>query len=189
MRWWWRWCFWIRSLQPFSTSTTIGLASANGQWEFGVSYLLIFFRYWHFVSLLEETVGWLSMWQCRPLIYVCSTTWFGIFKTLLRWWRIVSLRSLEGSSADVLLVGSRSRRQRRVAIAVFKALFGRGVCRYPFSFLSLHCSWIGWIIGGGSFNCSKSTKNQAVLITTVLCGRSFCWLIFRLWQAVDQFGL
>jgi hypothetical protein len=36
-------------------------------------------------------------------------------------------------------VDTRSRRQRRVAIVVFKASFGGGVCKYPFSFMSLQC--------------------------------------------------
>ena len=42
------------------------------------------------------------------------------------------MRSLEGSSAVVLLVGRRSRRQRRVAIAVFKAFLPGVFIGVPF---------------------------------------------------------
>lgn len=34
---------------------------------------------------------------------------------------------------------TRSRRQRRVDFAAFKVMFGEGVCRWPFSLMSLQC--------------------------------------------------
>jgi hypothetical protein len=43
--------------------------------------------------------------------------------------------------ADVLLAVARSRCQQRVDIAVFKALYGDGVCRYPFSLLPVQCTF------------------------------------------------
>jgi hypothetical protein len=90
---------WNRCHWSLPTSTTFDLASVKDQQEFGLSNLLIFFRSWQLVCLLEEIVGWLWTWQSWTLLLVCSTGRPRIFNTLFWWWRIVSLCSLEDSSS------------------------------------------------------------------------------------------
>jgi hypothetical protein len=98
-----------------------------------VCHLLFFFRFWLLLCLSEETVGWLSMRQSRPLHLICSTARSDIFNMILWWWKIVSLRPLEVFFhlmfsewiLDYVV-------KRRVAFSVFKALFRESVCRCSF---------------------------------------------------------
>jgi hypothetical protein len=100
---------------------------------------LLFFRSWLLVYLSEEAIDWLSMRRSRSLLLVNYIARSDIFNTLFWWWRIESLCLFGGFLRPMffkwvldLIV--------RVVFSVFKVIFGKAVCRCPFSLLSSQCN-------------------------------------------------
>ena len=81
------------------------------------------------MCLSDKAVGWISIRQSRPLLLQgseSSTLCFdGEGLQACVTWRF--------PPANVLSVDTISRFEQRVDYVVFKAMFGEGVCRWPFS--------------------------------------------------------
>lgn len=109
--------------------------------------------------------------------------------------RRVSLCSLEGPPADILLVGSRSRNQWWMNFAVFEVLFDEGVAGVPF----LYCPFSALFNLGQAMYDQK--KKMTVLIfdvllflEVILCQISFCigycfpWHIWDMRHCLECFS-
>lgn len=95
---------------------------------FGSLHLILMYAYQR-----KRLVGF---WCCDLnlfLLFYATTTLSDIFNSLFWWWKIVSLRSLEGFSNRCSTVDSKSHCLRRVAFC--EALFGEGVCSYALNCL------------------------------------------------------
>ena len=64
-------------------------------------------------------------------VVLCSTIRF--LPPLDWWWRIEACVAWGATPTGIHPATTRSRCSRRVALAVFKALYGKGICRCPFS--------------------------------------------------------
>lgn len=82
---------------------------------------------------LGEEVGWLLVCRLQPLLSFCSAAKGPVCPTLLIGGEWLQVSATWGDSlAEVPLVVIRSRCYSWVAIAVFKALDGDGICIFPF---------------------------------------------------------
>jgi hypothetical protein len=86
---------------------------------------------WRLICQICSSSSNLGSWLVFDVVISSNVR---LFNTLV--WRWILWRA---PPADVVLVNTRSRYQQWATFAIFRALFGYGVCRCFFSLLSFHC--------------------------------------------------